>query len=347
MPPSQPLSLLQVLQKATDFLKKHHIKQARLHAEHLLAHLLEIPRLELYLQFDRVLTEEVLAPFRELLKKQSKGIPLQHLLGSVEFFGRNFLSDARALVPRPETEQLVERALLYFNPTSRFNNRSLKSPITLLEPVFKVAMADEGPGAAGAQQPSVYEILEGASTGTTPPIAATVDCGNRFLDVGTGSGVIAITLALENPEASIEAIDLSQEALALAQENASRHQASNITWHHGSLLEPLSQKNPRPLFDLIVANLPYIPSDEIPTLDREVQQDPMMALDGGNDGLELMVQLIEQAHEYLFPGGRLLLEIGNGQAEALLECFKKNNYGDIVALPDYQGVLRFVEAKHR
>lgn len=282
--PPMPLSLLQVLQKATEFLKKHEVEQARLHAEYLLAYLLKAPRLELYLQFERVLTEEVLTPYRELLKKRSRGIPLQHLLGSSEFFGRTFLSDARALIPRPETEQLVERGLTHQ--------------------------------------------------------------ATRALEVGTGSGAIAITLALEKPTVFIEAIDLSQEALALAQENAAHHQVSNITWHHGSLLEPLSRQSPKPLFDLIVANLPYIPTEEIPTLDREVQQDPKMALDGGHDGLALIRKLIAQAHEYLLPEGKLLLEIGHGQAEAVLHCFQEHNYRDIETFPDYQGVLRFAEGRH-
>jgi release factor glutamine methyltransferase len=277
------VSLLEVLQGGADFLKKNHVEQPRLHVEHLLAHVLGIPRLELYLQFDRLLSEKELAPLREYLRKRSKGIPLQHLLGTVDFFGRTFSCDLRALIPRPETEQLVERALTYKNR-------------------------------------------------------------ERILDVGTGSGVIAITLALENKNTHLEAIDLSPEALALAQENAQRHDLSNIIWHQGNLLEPLSQKKSPPLFDLIVANLPYIPKEEIPTLSREISHDPVMALDGGSDGLDLIKCLIEEVPAYLKSEGYLLLEIGKNQEEEVIHILKKYDYHDIVALPDYQGVLRFVEA---
>ncbi|MCF7729620.1 MAG: peptide chain release factor N(5)-glutamine methyltransferase [Chthoniobacterales bacterium] len=277
------VSLLEVLQGGADFLKKNQVEQPRLHVEHLLAHVLGIPRLELYLQFDRLLSEKELAPLREYLRKRSKGIPLQHLLGTVDFFGRTFSCDLRALIPRPETEQLVERALSYKNR-------------------------------------------------------------EQILDVGTGSGVIAITLALENKKARVEAIDFSAEALALAQENAQRHDLTNIIWHQGDLLEPLSQKKSPPAFDLIVANLPYIPKEEIPTLSREISHDPVMALDGGSDGLDLIKRLIEEVPAYLKSEGYLLLEIGKNQEEEVIHILKKYDYHDIVALPDYQGVLRFVEA---
>ncbi|MBX9578549.1 MAG: peptide chain release factor N(5)-glutamine methyltransferase [Chthoniobacterales bacterium] len=272
-------SLLEVLQGGTAFLKKQGVEQARLNVELLLAHVLKIPRLELYLQFDRMLGEAEKAPLRELLRERGRAVPLQHLLGTTEFFGRTFCSDARGLIPRPETEQLVERALTHHQ-------------------------------------------------------------ASRLLDVGTGSGVIAITLALEKPTASIDAIDFSPEALSLAQENAALHRATNIQWHQGNLLQEQTQS-----WDLIVANLPYIDTEEIPTLSREVQYDPIMALDGGKSGLVLIQQLIEQAPAYLTEGGCLLLEIGKDQEKEVIKLLEINDYSDILALPDYQGVLRFVEAR--
>lgn len=277
------VTLLEVLQGGADFLKKNQVEQSRLNVEHLLAHVLGIPRLELYLQFDRLLHEKELFPLREYLRKRSKGIPLQHLLGTVDFFGRIFLSDPRALIPRPETEQLVERALTYKNK-------------------------------------------------------------ERILDVGTGSGVIAITIALENKKAVVEAIDLSEEALTLAQENAQRHHITNITWHQGNLLEPLSKQGSPPTFDLIVANLPYIPKEEILTLSREIAHDPMMALDGGGDGLDLIMRLIKEAPAYLKPEGYLLLEIGKNQECEVMQRLQESGYQSIHAIADYQGVLRFIEA---
>ncbi len=274
------MPLLDVLKGASEFLAKQGVESPRLNAEHLLAHVLGMKRLELYLQFDRPLGEMERAPLRDLIRKRGTGIPLQHLLGTVEFCGRTFQSDARALIPRPETEQLVERALTY-------------APLT------------------------------------------------SILDVATGSGVISLSLSLERPEASITATDISPDALALARDNALSLGAERVIFHEVDLMPPGEER-----FDLITANLPYIPSAEIPTLSREVQHDPLLALDGGADGLDLVRRLAPLAAARLNPGGHLLLEIGMGQAEAVTECLASHNYRDIAALPDYQGTLRFIEAVH-
>lgn len=277
----ETISLLEVLQAGTSFLKKHQVEQPRLQTEYLLAHVLKIPRLELYMQFERLITESERAPLRDLIKRRGQGTPLQHLLGTTEFFGRVFSSDASALIPRPETEQLVEKALSYKDK-------------------------------------------------------------NTILDVGTGSGVIAITLALEKKTAVISAIDLSSDALSLAQKNAQRHNVTNIIWHQGDLFSALPNNDEK--FDLIIANLPYIPTEEISRLEPEVQHDPVMALDGGSDGLKLITRLIEQAPSYLSQGGHLLLEIGKNQDIMVMDYLAKNHYQEILALSDYQGVLRFIEA---
>jgi release factor glutamine methyltransferase len=274
------MPLLEVLKGASEFLGRQRVESPRLNAEHLLAHVLGVKRLELYLQFDRPLGEMERAPLRDLIRKRGIGIPLQHLMGTVEFLGRTFKCDARALIPRPETEQLVERALTY------------------------------------------------------PPLES-------ILDVATGSGVIALTLALERPDASITATDISPEALSLARENASLLGTDRVSFQEADLLPPGEGR-----FDLITANLPYIPSAEIATLSREVQHDPLLALDGGMDGLDVIRRLAPLAAARLNPGGHLLLEIGMDQAKAVTECLAGHNYRDIEALPDYQGTLRFIEAVH-
>jgi len=274
------MPLLEVLKGASDYLGKQGVESPRLNAEHLLAHVMGVKRLELYLQFDRPLGEKERAPLRELVRNRGTGIPLQHLLGTVEFCGRVFKSDLRALIPRPETEQLVERALTY-------------GPLT------------------------------------------------SILDVATGSGVIPISLALERPGAMVTATDISPDALSLARENASLLGAERIVFHQTDLMPPGEER-----FDLITANLPYVPSGEIAGLSREVRHDPILALDGGADGLDLVRRLIPLASTHLAPGGHLLLEIGAGQSEAVTALLAGHNYRDIAALPDYQGVLRFVEAVH-
>ena len=273
------MSLLEVLKGASEFLGKQGVESPRLNAEHLLAHVMGLKRMDLYLQFDRPLGEKERGPLRDLVRQRGTGIPLQHLLGTVEFCGNSFKSDARALIPRPETELLVERALTYPAPAS-------------------------------------------------------------ILDVATGSGVIALSLALGRPEASVTATDISPEALSLAKENAILLSIDRITFHEADLLPPPEAGT----FDLITANLPYIPAAEIAGLSREVRHDPILALDGGPEGLDLIVRLAPLALERLTSGGHLLLEIGIDQSEAVLACLAGHNYRDIKALPDYQGIPRFIEA---
>ena len=277
------MTVLEVLQATTAYFKKHKIESPRLNAEHLLAHVLGRKRIELYLEFERVLTESELAPLRHLVKRRSEGEPLQHLLGTVEFCGLTFLCDKRAMVPRPETEELVE-----------FLESEIQNP------------------------------------------------KSEILDVGTGSGVIALTLAMKFPEAEILAVDISNDALTLAQENAARLKlADRVRFLKSNLLE-----NVKGTFDLIVANLPYISTQDCHTLSREVSRDPAVALFASARGDELVRQLIEQAPPYLRPAGMLALEIGIGQSEALSSTLAEKNYRDITSKNDYSGVRRFLFARY-
>jgi release factor glutamine methyltransferase len=277
------MTVLEVLQATTAYLKKRNVENPRLNAEHLMAHALGRKRIELYLDFERALTETELAPLRGLVKRRSEGEPLQHLLGTVEFCGLTFLCDKRALVPRPETEQLVELV------ETRIENREL-----------------------------------------------------RIVDVGTGSGVIALSLAAKMPEAQVLGVDVSEDALALAQENAARLNLSGrVQFLRGRLLE-----NAEAAFDLIIANLPYISMQDRNTLSPEVLHDPEVALFAGVQGDELVRELIDQAPFRLRPGGLLALEIGLGQSEALLSALAEKNYRDISSKNDYNGVTRFLFARY-
>ncbi len=281
---AETLPLLEVLRGAESYLAARGVTGPRLNAELLLAHTLGLKRMELYLQFDRPLGESERAPLRDLVKRRGSREPLQHILGSAEFHGRVFACDARALIPRPETEQLVEIAL---------------------------------------------ELLRERPEATV-------------LDVGTGSGVIALTLALELPTSAVTATDLSTDALALAEQNAAKLDASGrVRFIHGDLLPP--DAGP---FDLIAANLPYIPSAEIDGLAPEVLRDPRSALDGGPDGLDLIRRLIADAPARLAAGGALLLEIGAGQDAAVTALLEASKYRDISVRRDYQEVPRFAVAFH-
>ena len=277
------MTVLEVLQATTAYFKKHSVENPRLNAEHLLAHVLGRRRIELYLDFERQLTDRELAPLRDLVKRRSEGEPLQHLLGTVEFCGHIFLCDKRAMVPRPETEELVE-----------FLKSEIRNP------------------------------------------------KSEIVDVGTGSGVIALTLAAKFPEAKILAVDVSDDALALAQENAARLDLSDrVRFLKSRLLE-----NVEGAFDLIVANLPYISTHDRHTLSPEVLHDPEVALFAGTRGDELVRELIAQAPSRLRSGGMLALEIGLGQSEALLSALAEKNYRDICSKNDYNGVTRFLFARY-
>ncbi len=274
-------TVLEVLRATTEYFTRHEVENPRLNAEHLVAHVLGKKRIELYMEFDRPLGERELAPLREFIRKRATGTPLQHLLGTVEFHGRIFATDARALIPRPETELLME--------------------VILKEPL---------------------------------------PASPRVLDVGTGSGVIALTLAAELPQADVSAVDISPDALALARENAERlGLTERVRFSQSDLLGSVEGA-----FDLIVANLPYIPAGEIAGLAREVQHDPVLALDGGPVGSEIVAKLIDQARAHLKPGGRLALEIGHDQAHALAAELERQKYRDIRPVADYQGILRFLFA---
>jgi len=279
------MTVLEVLQSSTAYFKKRKIDNPRLNAEHLLAHVLNRKRLELYLEFERELDESELKPLRDLVRRRGEGEPLQHLLGTVEFCGHTFLCDKRAMVPRPETEQLVELLMS--------DVRGQKSDL-------------------------------------------------RILDVGTGSGVIALSLAKAFPTAEVHATDVSEDALELARENAARlGLGERVRFAKGNLLDAIEND-----FDLIVANLPYVSLQDRQSLSREVLRDPEVALFAGERGDELVRQLIEQAGARLRPGGLLALEIGVGQSAALLSFLAEKNYDDIESKNDYSSTPRFLFARY-
>jgi len=278
------VTVLQVLQNTADFFARKGIDSPRLNIEHLLADALGKRRIDLYLEFDRTLSENELAPLREKVRRRAEGEPLQYLLGSWDFFGRAFRTDPRALIPRPETEVLVEI-------------------------VLKV-------------------------------IRAELSSRTRLLDVGTGSGVLAITFALECPNLQIVGSDVSPSALNLARENAEKQGLNHrIEWVESDLLSSVAGS-----FDFLVANLPYIPTAELPKLAPEVKRDPQLALDGGPDGLVVIRRLLQEAPRVLRDGAFVILEVGFDQAGRVADLLTAQKFRDISVENDYQGVRRFVTA---
>jgi len=254
----------------------------RLDAELLIAHVLSLPRVQLYVQFERVLSPEELAILRDLIKRRQAGESIAYLTGRKEFWKFEFAVDARVLVPRPDTETLVEEALARL----------------------------------------------GEPGGVAPRIA----------DVGTGSGALAITLAKLRPDAAVFASDASAPALEVARANAERLGAA-VTFLDGDLGAPLAAHAP---FSLMVANLPYIPTDELASLPADVRSEPASALDGGADGLDLVRRLVAGAPALLSPGGVLALEIGAGQAAATSAALAAAGFADIQARRDLAGIERVV-----
>lgn len=282
-PRSADGTALGFLRRATDFLRNRGVPNPRLDAEVLLADTLGVDRVGVYLNFDRPLEEREVAAYRDAVRRRGRREPLQHIRGRQEFFSRDFLVDARALVPRPETEILVEEALARL---------------------------------AGMEAP-------------------------RVLDVGTGSGAIAVTIALERPVARVFATDASAEALELARANATRLGAA-VTFACGDLVEPFASAG----FDLVVANPPYVPSGEIAGLEPEVRDfDPRPALDGGADGLHSIRRLAAAAPAVLRDGGFLVLEIGAGQRAAGEEILRAAGLATAGVRRDLAGIERVVTGR--
>ena len=282
------MTVLEVIQRSTEFLARKGVELPRLQVELLLAHVLRVPRLKLYLNFDRELGASDLEAVRGLVMRRGRREPLQHLVGSTSFCGLEIRVSPQVLVPRPETELLAERACTFL--------RSLE----------------------------------------TERAAA--------LDFGTGSGCIAIALATWRPNLDLHALDVSEDALQVARENARLNGVEDrIQFHAGDGFGALTSQVS---FDLILSNPPYIPTAEIEALEPEVRDhDPRLALDGGRDGLEVYRRLAAEAPARLRPNGRLMMEFGDGQEEPIREICVQYKWIVECVEPDYTHRPRFLTAR--
>jgi release factor glutamine methyltransferase len=284
MEPHEPWTILRVLAWTRDYLVAKGIPTGRLEAEWLLCSVTHLDRVGLYLNFDKPLTADERATYRDMVVRRGKREPLQHILGSQEFCGLEFEVSPEVLIPRHDTEPLVSTAL------------------------------DAAPDA------------------------------RSVLDIGTGSGCVAVVLARRLPHAAVTATDISEAALAVARRNALRNETA-IEFLCGSLLEPVAGR----CFDLIVSNPPYIATHEIEGLEPEVRDfDPRMALDGGADGLDLYRLLVPAALNHLSPDGWLFLEIGAGQAGDVSALFRMaGGYAEPIRALDPGGIERVIGARRK
>lgn len=279
------LTVLEIIKRSTEFLDRHGVESPRLNAELLIGHALGLKRMQLYLQFERPLTEAELANLRPLIKRRGEREPLQYILGTADFAGLTLKVDRRALIPRPETELLVE-------------------------------IARTACSAAPA----------------------------RVLDLGTGSGAIALVLAGHFPGAAVVATDVSDAALALARENAGAlGLVDRVQWVRSDWFAGLPAELPP--FDLIVSNPPYLAEAEVAETEPEVRNhEPRGALTSGPDGLEAIAVIVREAKGRLVPGGRLLLETGIAQHARILALAREAGYAAAESRPDLTGRDRFILA---
>ena len=288
----RPVTPRRALEQAAGALSRAGIESARLDAEVLLAHALGVTRDKLYLDYDAPLAADRQERFSSLIGRRCRREPVAYLTGRREFWSLDFLVTPAVLVPRPETELLVETALGLIGETT---------------------------------------IL---------------DLGFRILELGTGSGAIAISLAREKPAAEIWATDISPAALEVARANASRHAVANkIHFSAGDLFEAVSDR--RGFFSMIVANPPYIRSDEFDRLPRAVRDfEPRIALDGGSDGLDFYRRIVQVGRLYLASSGLVLFEIGADMADEVVRLFADAGcYSLARVYQDYAGRDRVVSAR--
>jgi release factor glutamine methyltransferase len=279
-------TVLSLLEWADGYLRERSFQESRLNAELLLAHVLGLPRLGLYLQFDRPLLGEELARFKTLLLRRITHEPVQYILGETEFMGLRFEVTPAVLIPRPETEELVEEVIAWMK-----------------------------------------------SAGGTP---------GSILEIGTGSGNIAVALGKFLPGVHIRSIEKSPDALAVARRNCARHGLSGVELIEGDVFSPEFGAG---AFDALVSNPPYIAASEFDQLQEEVRDfEPRMAATDGGDGFLFIRRIAGLARALLRPGGGMFMEIGHGQADEAGAIARDSGLQGVRVRNDFAGIGRILSA---
>lgn len=277
------LTVLESLKLSAEYLEKKNIEAPRINAELLLAHVLKCKRLDLYLSFERPLSDEEKNAYRELLKRRGMYEPLQYITGNVEFFGLNLKVNPSVLIPRPETELLVE------------------------------------------------EVIN----------ASDKDAALNVLDIGTGSGNIALGIAKNLLKSHVTGVDISEEVLSVAKENALLNELSaNTAFIKKDMLNDFvfTEK-----FDVVVSNPPYVSEKDFQELRPELRlHEPQISLTDKSDGYTFYKKITATAHNYLKPGGKIFFEIGMGQSLVIKKLLEDNGYSKIEIIKDYAKIDRII-----
>ena len=285
--------MLDLLKWTTGFFKSHAVEDARPSAEILLAHVLDLKRIDLYVKYDQPLGKQELTAFRALIKRRVAREPVAYIIGSREFWSMDLKVSESVLIPRPETECLVEAALGVLSENA-------------------------------------------------------LDAPKQVLELGTGSGAIALALASERPANRYFASDVSPAAVALARDNARMHRLDDrVCFFGGAWFDPMDCNGLK--FDLIVSNPPYIPTGDIKSLQPEIRKyEPGLALDGGPDGLDCLNLIIHRAVQYMAVQGVLLLEMGYDQKNAIAAiAMAAGCYDQVEFMKDYSGYDRMIKLRKR
>ncbi len=275
---------------ASSFLKENHIEQENLEAEILIREIQNWTRAEFFMHIHDTMENENLMLLKKWLNRRVEHEPLQYIVGKQEFYGREFLVNSHVLIPRPETEILVEQVIK--------ESRNIWNENRLV-----------------------------------------------VADIGSGSGAIAVTMALEQKEWNILSVDISKEAIEMATLNAKRLGAK-VQFYQGDMLTPIINEDIG--VDIIISNPPYIPSKEIQQLSNEVKDyEPNIALDGGTDGLDFYRKIVKQSKNILHKPGMIAFEVGINQAKLVSELLIGYGYTDVKIVRDLQGIARIVFASNK
>lgn len=281
-------TIQRILQWTTQYFKIHHIEEARLDAELLLAHVLKKTRIYLYTNFEQILNKSELSEYHALIEKRVQGLCVAVLTGHKSFMGLDFYVNKNVLIPRPDTEEWVEKVIQRYRTVENF----------------------------------------------------------KVLDLGTGSGVIVLSFLTYCIGATAVGIDISDDALDVAQKNGVLLSLSErVEWRQGDFLKALKEDE---LFDGIFSNPPYIPTGEIETLAKEVRHEPYLALDGGIDGLNFYRLLVNGGANHLKPGGFLAFEVGVNQAKIVETMLQKTElFTDFEIIKDLNGIERAIYCRKK